>query len=143
MKALTAAAVALVSIASIAAPSGDAVRVAKPVPTADVQITDAFWAPKMEVNRRVSLPHVLARSQERGGSGPAQLVEAAGYMLEAHRDDPALVQIADQMVDRFAAGSAARASRPELGTGEFFEAAVAYYQSTGKRTALDAAIAAA
>jgi hypothetical protein len=145
MKAL-AAAVALSSIASIlsgAAPSSDAFGVAKPVPAADVQITDAFWAPKMEVNRRVSLPHVLARSQERGGVGPAQLVEAAGYMLEAHRDDPALVNIADQMVDRFAAGSAARASRPELGTGEFFEAAVAYYQSTGKRKALDAAIAAA
>src|SRR5262249_10948903 len=140
MKPLAAAVV--VGLLVAAAPSSEPTRVARIVPAADVEITDAFWAPKMEVNRTVSWQHVLSRSQDRGGTGPAQLVEAAGYMTTA-RKDPALEQLADAMVDRFAAGAVARASRPELGQGAFFEAAVAYYQATGKKKALDAAVAAA
>ena len=52
-----------------------------PVSYAQVDITDAFWSQRIEVNRTKSIQHVFARSEERGGSAPAQLIEAAAYML--------------------------------------------------------------
>src|SRR5512147_183903 len=58
----------------------------KAVPLAQVEITDPFWAPRQEVNRTASIPHVFARSEERGRGGPAQLFEAAGYILTTTRD---------------------------------------------------------
>ena len=115
------------------------------VPSAQVNITDAFWAPKIEVNRTVSVQHVFARSEAGGGGGPAQLIEAAAYML-AQRPDPVLEKQVDDLVRRFAAGIDAPASNPELAVrtaGTFLEAAVAYAEATGKKTALDAAIRAA
>src|ERR1700733_4427250 len=58
-----------------------------PVARDQVQITDDFWAPKIEVNRTVSLQHVFDRSEEHGGMAPPQLIEAAAYML-TDRSDP-------------------------------------------------------
>lgn len=115
------------------------------VPSARVNITDEFWAPRIEANRTVSIQHVFARSGERGGQAPAQLIEAAAYML-AKRKDPALEKRADVLIDRFAAGIDTRIANPDLAVrinGAFLEAAVAYYHATGKRTALDAAVKAA
>jgi hypothetical protein len=85
-----------------------------PVPSAQVDITDAFWTPRMEANRTVSIQHVFARSQGRGGGGPAQLIEAAAFML-AKRRDPALEQQVDGAIARQAALINARAENPDAG----------------------------
>ena len=117
----------------------------RPVPQAQVDITDEFWARKLEANRTVSIQHVFDRSEERGGRAPAQLIEAAGDML-SKRPDPALEKRVDDLIERIAAGIDARGSDPEAAIrtqGTFLEAAVAYYQATGKKHALDAAIKAA
>jgi uncharacterized protein len=118
----------------------------RPVATADVQITDAFWARKMEVNRTASIQHVFTRAEERGGQAPPQLIEAAAYMLEA-RKDPALEKQMDDLIARMAAGISSRAAaNPDNAirtNGTFLEAAVAYARATGKTVALDAAIKAA
>jgi DUF1680 family protein len=117
----------------------------QPVPPADVEIADAFWTPRLEANRTVSIQHVFDRSQRNGGAGPAQLIEAAAYML-ASRGDPSLEQRADRLIDRLAAGTDSRSANPDAAirtSGTFLEAAVEYYRATGKRTALDAAIRAA
>jgi DUF1680 family protein len=116
-----------------------------PVPPAKVTIDDAFWTRKIEVNRTVSIQHVFARSEERGGTAPAQLIEGAAHMLEA-RPDPALEQQVDALIARVARGMDSRSGDPDAAVrtqGTFLEAAVAYYQATGKRQALDAAIKAA
>src|SRR5262245_41016164 len=117
----------------------------KPVPQAHVDITDDFWARKLEVNRTVSIQHVFQRSEERGGRGPAQLIEAAGYMLSKRPDAP-LEKRADDLIERIAAGIDVRGSDAEAAIrtqGTFLEAAVAYYQATGKKRVLDAAVKAA
>lgn len=109
-----------------------------PVPAARVVIDDAFWAPKIEANRTVSIQHVFARS---GNGGPPQLIEAAAYMLRV-RKDPALEKQVDDLIARTAAGIDSRAGNADAMVrtqGTFLEAAVAYYEATGKRTALDAA----
>jgi DUF1680 family protein len=116
-----------------------------PVPPSKVTIDDAFWTRKIEVNRTVSIQHVFARSEERAGTAPAQLIEAAAHMLEARRD-PALERQVDALIARIATGIDARSGNPDAAIrtqGTFLEAAVAYYQATGKRQALDAAIKAA
>jgi hypothetical protein len=116
-----------------------------PVSYAQVDITDAFWSHRIEVNRTVSIQHVFARSEERGGGAPAQLIEAAAYML-AKRRDPALEEHVDRLIERTAAGIESRSANPDAAirtSGTFLEAAVAYFQATGKKTALDAAIKAA
>jgi DUF1680 family protein len=116
-----------------------------PVPPSRVTIDDAFWTRKIEVNRTVSIQHVFGRSEERGGTAPAQLIEGAAHMLEA-RPDPALEQQVDALIARVARGMDARGGDPNAAVrtqGTFLEAAVAYYQATGKRQALDAAIKAA
>lgn len=39
---------------------------AKPVPFTDVQLTDAFWAPRLDTNRTVTIPHIFKQSEETG-----------------------------------------------------------------------------
>jgi hypothetical protein len=129
---------------AVPAPKGAGYPI-EPVPYVQVDVTDAFWAPRIEVNRTVSIEHVFMRSEERNGTAPAQLVEAAAGMLAA-RSDPALEKHADQVIDRYCARIDALAASPERAVrtpGTFLEAAVAYYRATGKRAALDAAIKAA
>ena len=114
----------------------------KPVPASRVRIDDAFWSPKIEANRTVSIQHVFDRSEEHGGTAPAQLIEAAAYMLST-RPDPALEARVDALITRVAADIDRRRDTPETEVrtqGTFLEAAVAYYDATGKRTALDAAL---
>jgi DUF1680 family protein len=114
----------------------------QPVRWTDVEIDDAFWSRRLEANRTVSIQHVFDRSQQRGGVGPAQLIEAAAYML-AKRGDPALEKRVDAQIDRLAAAIDSRNADPETAvrtSGTFLEAAVQYSRATGKRTALDAAI---
>src|SRR5438093_13735477 len=99
--------------AFLASPTGSAIQdqdadyAISPVPYRQVDITDGFWTHKIEANRTVSIQHVFARSEARGGNAPAQLVEAAAYML-AQRPDPALEKHVDEQIDRFVAAIDAR-----------------------------------
>lgn len=38
----------------------------QPVPFTDVQITDDFWKPRMEINRTVTIPHAFQKCEETG-----------------------------------------------------------------------------
>ncbi|HUI55517.1 MAG TPA: beta-L-arabinofuranosidase domain-containing protein [Bryobacteraceae bacterium] len=110
----------------------------EPVPLSDVDITDEFWAPKMQVNRTVSIQHLFQKFGDRGYDNP-RLIEAVSYMV-AKAHDPALEQTLEKMVDREVAATPARLQNPIRISGYFYEAAVAYYHATGNRRMLDAAV---
>jgi hypothetical protein len=113
------------------------------VPLAQVDITDGFWAPKQEVNRTVSLWHLFKKYEEESGHFyDTRALEGAAYMI-AKRRDPALEEYVDRMVDKLLEWLNARITGPDQALwadGNFLEAAVAYYEATGKRRMLDAAI---
>lgn len=41
----------------------------KPVPFTDVHLTDAFWAPRIEINRTITIPHAFQKEEETGTVG--------------------------------------------------------------------------
>src|SRR4030042_6219323 len=89
-----------------------------PVPFTQVKFDDAFWAPRMEVNRMVTIPHIYRKLEETGrisafdlnfqrpvpspivlifgDSDTAKWIEAASYSLAVH-PDPALEALVDQV----------------------------------------------
>lgn len=102
---------------------------AAPVPFTDVRLTDAFWAPRLEVNRAVTIPHnfKLAEESDRvrnfelaaealGGaeglefctaypfddSDVFKVIEAASYALST-RPDPDMERHIDGLVAKIAA----------------------------------------
>jgi DUF1680 family protein len=98
-----------------------AMRQLTPVSFVSVDLDDPFWAPRQEINRTVSLPHMYQMLVDTGRIGafdlnferpvpspivqifgdsdPAKWVEAAAYALAKH-DDPALAQLLDEVVDK-------------------------------------------
>ena len=92
-----------------------------PVPFTHVTLDDPFWAPRQEINRRVSIPHMYQMlidtgrigafdlAFERpvpssivlifGDSDPAKWLEAASYSLITH-PNPELAAVVDQVVDK-------------------------------------------
>ena len=92
-----------------------------PVPFTQVTLDDPFWAPRQEINRRVSIPHMYQMlidtgrigafdlAFERpvpssivlifGDSDPAKWLEAASYSLITH-PNPELAAVVDQVVDK-------------------------------------------
>ena len=117
----------------------------EPVPLSQVDIADDFWAPKIEVNRTVSIQHLFRKYEERGRTDAPRAIEAAAYMI-AKRPDPALESYVDRLIDDAVAGLERRLAKPVVTppvSGNFLEAAVAYFEATGKRKMLDAAIKAA
>ena len=96
----------------------------KPVPFNQVRIQDAFWSPRRETNRTVSIPHNLdmlekagnirnfelaAAGARTGYSGPVFMdsdlykgLEAASYSLATH-PDPALEKRLDSIIAKLAA----------------------------------------
>ena len=164
---------------------GAAADAAKPapllaVPFTDVKIDDAFWAPRIALDRERVLPHNFRYCEEVGkvrnflrvagklegkhegavweDSDLYKVIEGAAYCL-AHSRDPELEKTVDDLVEKIAA-----AQQPDgyLDTyftlvepqnrwtdenkhetycaGHLIEAAVAYFQATGKRAFLDVAI---
>ncbi|MCX6549938.1 MAG: glycoside hydrolase family 127 protein [Acidobacteria bacterium] len=114
---------AAVSLGGQQAPARDyAIRA---VPFQEVVVDDEFWAPKIEVNRRVSLPHIFDQNEKTGrienfekGAGLKsgkyvgrrfndtdvyKAIEAAAYTLRVH-PDAALQQRVDAIA-RLIAGS--------------------------------------
>ncbi len=123
------AALAVGILACAQAPKAD--YPAAPVPFTDVHLTDAFWAPRLETNRTVTIPHIFKESEETGrvknfelakaaldGAGAADAkyctrypfddsdiyksIEAASYALATHAD-PELDKSVDGLVAKIAA----------------------------------------
>lgn len=165
----------------------------KPVPFTAVRFTDSFWAPRIEINRTVTIPFAFEQCEKTGrvdnlvraaavlrgepvdrklpgypfdDTDIYKVIEGAAYTLSVH-PDPQLEAYIDSLVEKIAAAQEAdgylypaRTLNPEkphawAGTrrwelekvdshelyniGHLGEAAVAYYQATGKRLLLDVA----
>jgi DUF1680 family protein len=170
----------------------------KPVPFTAVHLTDAFWAPRIEINRTASIPSAFEQCEL---TGRVNLFERAAAVLRGDRnvdtrppgypfDETDLYKVIegasyslsvtpDAKLDAYVDGLIAKiaaAQEPDgyiyttrtidpknphrwagperwvferddshelYDLGHLFEAAVAHYLSTGKRTLLDVAIKAA
>jgi uncharacterized protein len=181
----TLAVLATLAAAPAAPPHDYAIRA---VPSTAVTIDDQFWAPKIEINRTVTIPHILKENDATGrvanfekaaGKKPGEyegrrfndtdvykIIEAASYSL-ALVPDPNLATRVDALIELIAESQQkdgylmpARTidpahPAPGLGperwayengshelynAGHLYEAAVAHFQATGKRTLLDVAI---
>ncbi len=150
------------------------------LPITAVTIRDAFWAPRLDVNRTRTLDHVLQEIEGTGGlrnfdiaagkatgqfGGPFwadsdvyKWIEGASLTLARH-PDPALDAKVDGIIARIAAAQQPdgyldtfiQINVPDLRfknfaffhedfcAGHLFDAAVAHYQSTGKKTLLNVA----
>lgn len=160
----------------------------RPVAFTDVQINDNFWAPRIETNRKVTIPYNFEKSEETGrlrnfaiagglekgefegiffnDSDVFKIIEGASYSLMVH-EDPELDTYLDDLIFKIAAAQeddgylytnrtidpskAADEGGEERWTslgihhelynvGHMYEAAVAHFQATGKRSLLDVAI---
>jgi len=60
-----------------------------PVSSRDVDITDSFWAPRIETTRTVTLPYLIGLSEKVGPTVEGRLAEAASDFL-AKKPNPAL-----------------------------------------------------
>lgn len=167
----------------------------KPVPFTSVHFTDAFWAPRIEINRMVSIPFAFEKCEETGrienflqaaavlrgvplkekkippypfdDTDLYKVIEGAAYALTV-QPDPKLEAYVDRLIEKI--GSAqeedgylypartidpanphrwAGKNRWELekvdshelyNFGHLTEAAVAWFQATGKRSLLDIAL---
>ena len=116
------------------------------VPLRDVQITDAFWLPRIEANQNVTVPGLFTRSEKMGRAPDSRMIEAAAYIL-ARNPDPALRERLDSALDKMIQDIRTRKHRwSNQGDGElpaaggFMQAASAYYEATGSRKLLDVAI---
>ncbi|HEY1184933.1 MAG TPA: glycoside hydrolase family 127 protein [Bryobacteraceae bacterium] len=102
----------------------------KPVPFTDVHLNDAFWAPRIEINRTITIPHAFQKEEETGTVGnfirAAQslrhepfenhryprypfddsdvykVLEGAAYTLSVH-PDPKLEAYCDGLIQKIAA----------------------------------------
>jgi DUF1680 family protein len=159
-----------------------------PVPFTQVRVADAFWLPRIETNRAVTLPFLFKKNEETGrldnfaiagglmkgryrgerynDTDVYKPIEGASYSLMVH-PDPELGRALDAMIVKIAAAQepdgylfTARTcdpSHPQPGigperwveetvshelynAGHLYEAAVAHYLATGKRSLLDVAI---
>lgn len=181
------------AILGLCACSGEKVYEAPDAPVKEVSFThvhldDSFWAPRIETNRKVSIPSAFAECEKNGrfdnfaiagglmkgehkgdfsfdDTDPYKIIEGASYALAAEYD-PKLDAYLDSVINLIA-----HAQEPDgylttcvtnkctrlsgwWGThrwekinshelyncGHLYEAAVAHYTATGKRTLLDVAL---
>ncbi len=197
MKAVSATAAIAALFLCPPAPAQPAIRdyPVKPVPFTAVRLTDSFWAPRIETNRKVTIPFAFQKSEETGridnfiraakalrgepfenhkyppypfdDSDLFKVIEGASYTLSVHPDSQ-LDAYLDALIEKIGAAQekdgylyTARTIDPahphpwsgdrrwilegvnshELyNLGHLYEAAVAHYQATGKRTLLDIAL---
>ncbi|MBI3469955.1 MAG: glycoside hydrolase family 127 protein [Candidatus Solibacter usitatus] len=167
----------------------------KPVPFTSVHLNDAFWAPRIETNRKVTIPFAFQKCEETGrvenfinaakalrgetladpkmpgypfdDTDVYKVIEGASYTLSV-QPDPLLAAYVDRLIEKIAAAQEkdgylytarsinpaqphrwAGAKRWELeevnshelyNLGHLYEAAVAHFQATGKRSLLDIAL---
>ncbi|PYR54690.1 MAG: six-hairpin glycosidase [Acidobacteria bacterium] len=170
----------VVSLAAQTAPPHDYPVV--PVPFTAVHLNDVFWAPRIEINRKVTIPAAFQQCELTGrvdnfvraaqalrGEKPAntKVIEGASYTLNVV-PDPKLDAYVDSLIEKIAAAQEpdgylypARTIDPQhphrwsgaerwvnerndshelYNLGHLFEAAVAHYQATGKKTLLNVAL---
>jgi uncharacterized protein len=167
----------------------------KPVPFTAVHFHDDFWAPRIEINRKATIPAAFAQLEKAGDfdnfdraatvlrgeplankttpknpyddSDVFKVIEGASYALRS-QPDPQLDAFLDQLIARIGAAQekdgylyTTRTIDPEhphpwagkqrweldrelshelYNLGHLYEAAMAHYQATGKRTLLDIAL---
>jgi DUF1680 family protein len=167
----------------------------RPVRFTDVHVTDEFWAPRIELNRTVSIPTAFDQCERTGrlenftraaqvlkgldlkdkhappfpfdDTDPYKVLEGASYALTV-KPDPKLNAYLDSVIAKISAAQepdgylyTTRTIDPQhphewsgrerwvneevlshelYNAGHLYEAAVAHYQATGKRTLLDIAI---
>ncbi len=167
----------------------------KPVPFTAVHFNDGFWAPRIEINRTVTIPFAFEKCEETGrvnnflqaaaalrgeeiknkklpgypfdDTDIYKLIEGASYTLSLHPDSKLEAYI-DSLIEKIAAAQEkdgylypartidpasphrwAGEQRWELekvdshelyNLGHLYEAAIAHYQATGKRTLLEIAL---
>ncbi len=169
----------------LAAESGD--YPVQPIPFNEVTVSEGFWTPRLETNRKVTIPYDFRKCEETarirnfeiaGGlkagtfegrrfndSDVFKIVEGASYSLTIH-PDPELDSFLDDLIAKFAAAqeddgylfttrtinqdNPVDASKKRWGNlrrdhelynvGHMYEAAVAHYLATGKRSFLDVAV---
>jgi uncharacterized protein len=158
------------------------------VPLRSVRLLEGFWQQRLEINRTVTIPHIMRQNDATGrvanfaraarrATGPYEgrrfndtdvykAIEAASYSLIAH-PDPVLERQLDDLIAAIAAAQEpdgylypARTIDPKnpapgagparwvhengshelYNAGHLYEAAVAHFQATGKRTLLDVAV---
>lgn len=158
------------------------------VPFTATEITDGFWAPRIEINRTVTIPAALyqcdingrfdnfaiagglMKGEHRGDfsfddTDPYKVIEGASYSLAAHYD-PELDARLDKYIEIIASAQEPdgylttcvtnkcyrlsgwwgtskweKINSHELyNCGHLYEAAVAHYRATGKRSLLDVAL---
>ena len=118
----------LAALAGAAQPARD--YPVKPVPFTAVHVTDGFWAPRIEINRTVTIPFAFQKDEETGrldnfirasetlnGHPPAnrkppgypfddtdvhKVIEGASYTLSVH-PDPKLEEYVDGLIAKIAA----------------------------------------
>jgi len=164
-----------------------------PVKFSDVRIQDAFWTPRQDTNRIVTIPFAFQKSEETGrlknfkvagqvntgeivtgsfcskygydDSDVYKIIEGGAYSLTTH-PDPVLESFLDSLITDIVSAQepdgylySMRTINPDkswaskrwvntrykgshelYNVGHMYEAAVAYYDATGKRTLLDVAI---
>jgi DUF1680 family protein len=116
----------------------------KSLPVQDVKVTDAFWQPRLETNRTVSLAALLERA-EGSRFADGRILEAVSYVLATHPDEQ-LQQRGERFLDKLIESLRPRkgiwenrGDGPFFFVGHFLEGAVAFHQATGSQKALDAA----
>ncbi len=178
---------------AVAANSTDAAQAQKdypvsPVPFTKARFDDDFWGPRLETNRKVTVPYDFKKCEETGrisnfakagglmegkfegirfnDSDVFKIVEGAAYSLALH-PDPKLERYLDDLIVKMAAAqeddgylyttrtidpehpasgagktrwSNTRVAHELYNVGHMYEAAVAFYQATGKRSLLNVAI---
>ena len=167
----------------------------QPVPFTAVHLNDAFWAPRIEINRTATIPFAFKQCELSGrvdnfiraarvlrgeplvdtkppgypfdDTDLYKVIEGASYTLSV-RPDPALDAYVDSLIEKIGAAQekdgylyTTRTINPQsphpwagkerwelerddshelYNLGHLYEAAVAHYQATGKRTLLDIAL---
>jgi hypothetical protein len=177
------------AIKANAAPAVAEVGQLKAVPFTEVKVDDVFWAPRLETNRKVTVPYDFKKCEETGridnfakagglmkgefrgipfdDSDVYKVIEGASYCLAA-QPDPQLDKYLDDLIAKIAAAqepdgylytarrlfppekmpamsgktrfSNERSSHELYNVGHLYEAAVAHYQATGKRSLLNVAL---
>lgn len=164
-----------------------------PVPSKMVSVDDRFWAPRLAINRTVTVPYNFQKCEETGridnfakagglmegeffgnpydDSDVYKVIEGASYVLAMHPDpeldtylDSLIMKIAaaqeddgylytartlnsnhkrigrDRWLNERGAQTSGQDSHELYNVGHLYEAAVAHYQATGKRTLLKVAL---
>ena len=113
------------------------------VPVTAVRIADAFWTPRLEINRKTTLPYLFKKFSE-GGRTESKTLEAA-FLTLAQTPDPGLEKLANDWIDKIVSPRPAEKSersRPgiSLGSGHLYEAAATHFELTGRKTLLNKAL---